>query len=374
MGLTLAIGAFGVALFTELGQLMNLPSGWLYAIHPNLGWISAILVAVVLVVLVVHVRDKVPGRGVVVTYAVLMVGMVLVVNYFVPYIWLRGHHHTAEFIPVPQADAMLEDDDDVFVLEIDGEARAYPRDWMMIPHIAGDTLGGEHVAMTYCALSNLPLAFDSRIDGEVGDLKVVSQVHNNLVMVNANSGQLYQQITSKSPQGDKTLDHWPAQRMPWRSFREIYPNGKVFHVVESGLLAMVDKATYALFVAGLEPHYEGPDPLFPTLRMDDDRLPPKEQIWGVNLNDEQVAYARSFLEQRPLHNTEIGGEPVLVAWFPEYETLGVFSRKVDGQTLEIAEIDVFGNTSAGKLERLPQYAHVLWMIWSHWFPETRVMA
>jgi hypothetical protein len=116
MGLTLVIGAFGVALFTELGQLMNLPSGWLYAIHPNLGWISAILVAVVLIVLVVHVRDKVPDRGVVVTYAVLMVGMVLVVNYFGPYIWLRGHHHTAEFIPVSEADAMLEDD--VFVLEI----------------------------------------------------------------------------------------------------------------------------------------------------------------------------------------------------------------------------------------------------------------
>ena len=36
-------------------------------------------------------------------------------------------------------------------------------------------------------------------------------------------------------------------------------------------------------------------------------------------------------------------------------------------------IDVFGNTPEGKLERLPQYPHVFWMVWSHWFPDTRVM-
>jgi hypothetical protein len=108
--------------------------------------------------------------------------------------------------------------------------------------------------------------------------------------------------------------------------------------------------------------------------MDDDRLPPKEQIWGINLNGEQVAYTRGFLEKNPLHNTTIGGKPVLVVWFPEYETLGVFSRVVGGQAVEIDEIDVHGNISEGRLDRLPQYPHVLWMIWSHWFPATKVMA
>jgi len=30
IGLSLAAGLFGVALFTELGQLLNFPSSWLY--------------------------------------------------------------------------------------------------------------------------------------------------------------------------------------------------------------------------------------------------------------------------------------------------------------------------------------------------------
>lgn len=374
IGLSLAAGLFGVVLFTELAQLLDLPSSWLYAVHPNLGWISVLLVIVVLFILYLHFRHQLLGRRQVIAYAVVMLGMVFVTNYFVPYIWLRGHHHTAEFISVAEADALLEESDDVFVLEIDGEARAYPRNWMMVPHIAGDTVGGEEVVMTYCALTNLPQAFSSYIDGDKANLKVLSQVHNNLVMVDTNSGEMYQQITNTSPPSGKSLAPRAGQRMPWRSFKTLYPEGRVFRTVDSGLLGLLDKITYKLFMLSLDSHYSGPDPLFPTLRLDDDRLPIKEQIWGVNLGGEQVAYALSYLQKTPVHNTMIGGQPVVVAWFPEFETLGVFNRHLNGRDIEVSEIDVYGNTPEGKLERLPSYPRVFWMVWSHWFPSTKIMS
>jgi hypothetical protein len=374
IALSLAAGFFGVTLFTELGQLLNLPSNWLYAVHPHLGWVSVFLVIVVMFVLTLHFRYQLLGRRMMVSYAVVMLGMVFVTNYFVPYIWLRGHHHTAEFISVSEADVLLSDSDDIFVLEIDGEARAYPRNWMMVPHIAGDTVGSEEVVMTYCALTNLPQAFSSYIDGDKANLKVLSQVHNNLVMVDTNSGELYQQITNSSPGSGQKLDPRPGQRMPWRSFKTLYPEGQVFRTVDSGLLGLLDKITYQLFVLSLDSHYTGPSPLFPTLNLDDDRLPIKEQIWGLNFGGEQVAYALSYLQKTPVHNTVIGGQSVVVAWFPEFETLGVFNRHVNGHDIEVSEIDVYGNTPDGRLERLPSYPHVFWMVWSHWFPSTKVMS
>ena len=79
-------------------------------------------------------------------------------------------------------------------------------------------------------------------------------------------------------------------------------------------------------------------------------LPPKEQVWGLNLNGEQVAYTQGFLEKNPLHNTTVGGKPVLVAWFDEYETLGVFSREIDGHVIEVAKIDVYGKPGCAKCE------------------------
>lgn len=373
MVLSLAAGLFGVTLFTELGQLLNLPSNWLYAIYPQLGWLSVLIVICALYVLYQHLKHGKMSRRLVIGYVIVVAGMIFVTNFFVPNIWLRGHHYTAEYISIKAADNLLEEEADVFVLEMGGEARAYPRDWMMLPHIAGDTLGGESVTMTYCALSNLPLAYSSNIDGKPAHLKVVSQVHNNLVMVDKNTGELFQQITSSTPDQRLQLDPRAAQRMPWRSFKHLYPGGKVFRVEESGLYGLIDKITYALFVSGLEPHYNGPDPLFPTLRLDDDRLQAKERIWGVNIGGEQVAYTRSYLEKERLHNTTIGGEPVLVAWFPKHETLGVFSRTVDGRLVEVTDIDAYGNTSDGKLTRLPQYPHVFWMVWSHWYPQTKVM-
>ena len=374
MALTVAAGLFGSVLFTEAGQIINLPSSWLYAVYPTIGWVSILVAVIVLYVLVQHLSQGVLQRKLVIGYVVVIAGMIFVTNFFVPEVWLRGHHHTATFIPVSEADEFLEEDADVFVLEINGEARAYPRDWMMLPHIAGDTVGGEDVVMTYCALSNLPLAYSSAIDGKEAHLKVVSQVHNNLVMVDTNTNVMYQQITSSTPDNSQTLDPRAGQRMPWSSFKQIYPQGLVFRVVEKGPYAWLDKITYALFVYGLEPHYNGPDPLFPTLRLDDDRLPVKEKIWGLSLGGEQVAYTRSFFEKQPVHNTVVGGEPVVVAWFPEYETLGVFSRRIGGQEIKVSEIDVYGNTGEGKLKRITQYPHVFWMVWSHWYPETKVMS
>jgi hypothetical protein len=373
MTLSLAAGLFGSVLFTELGQLFNLPSSWLYAVYPHLGWVSVLVGLCVLFVLYQHFKNGKLSRRLVVGYVVVVGGMIFVTNFFVPNVWLRGHHYTAQYISIAEADTLLDAEADVFVLEIGGEARAYPRDWMMLPHIAGDTLAGESVTMTYCALSNLPLAFSSSIEGKPAHLKVVSQVHNNLVMVDKNTDELFQQITSSTPDQRLQLDHRASMRMPWRSFKKLYPDGKVFRVVESGPYALIDKITYALFVSGLEPHYSGPDPLFPTLRLDDDRLTAKERIWGINLDGEQVAYTRSYLERENLHNTTIAGKPVLVAWFPEYETLGVFSRSINGRVIQVSEIDAYGNTAEGKLERLPQYPHVFWMVWSHWYPQTKVM-
>ena len=372
--LTLLVGVFTSVLYTELGQLLNMPSAWLYSLYPYLGLGSIIIVVIVLYILFLHFRFGFMRRRLAIAYAVLIAGMIFVTNFFVPEVWLRGHHHTAEYISISEADGLLDDDADVFVLELNGEARAYPRDWMMLPHIAGDTLGEEDVAMTYCALSNLPQAFSSSIDGQQANLKVVSQVHNNLVMVDKNTGTLYQQITASTPDNSKTLEPRAAQRMPYHAFKQLYPDGMVFHVVESGPYAWIDKITYTMFVKGLEPHYNGPDPLFPTLNLDDNRLPLKEQIWGINIGGEQVAYTQQFFAKQPIHNTTIGGEPMVVVWFPQYETVGVFSRWLNGSVIEVSDIDAYGNTKHGKLSRLPQYPHVFWMIWSHWYPQTKVMS
>lgn len=43
--------------------------------------------------------------------------------------------------------------------------------------------------------------------------------------------------------------------------------------------------------------------MYRTLELADNRLPQKEQIWGLDLNAEQVALARSFFTDPLVYNT-----------------------------------------------------------------------
>ncbi len=56
-------------------------------------------------------------------------------------------------------DAWLDDDTIVFGVEIDGDARAYPRSVMEVREMVNDTLGGRDFAMPYCTLCGAAQVF-----------------------------------------------------------------------------------------------------------------------------------------------------------------------------------------------------------------------
>lgn len=375
MLLTAACGLFLMALFTELGQLLNLPSDWFYAVFPSLSAMSVIILLVAIVVILLARRQSLFSGRVLTLYGLFTLGTLFAANMFVPDVWLRGQHHSANYQSIADIGSQLSDDADVLVLEHNGDARAYPRDQLMVPHIAGDNVGGEELVMTYCALSNLPQVFRSEVEGEAADLEVVGQLHNNLVMHDTETGVLYQQILGVDPVSGAGLNPFPTQRMPYGSFRKLYPDGKVFIPADNGfLLNTLDALTEWAFGATLASHYDlsSPEPLFPTLSLQDDRLAAKEQVWGVRLNDETVAFTKGFFVGNRVFNTTIGGQPVVVVWYSDYETFGFYNRELNGEPVIVETIDPYGNTPDGKLERLPSYPGLFWMIWSHWFPESQV--
>ena len=364
----LAIGALGAVLLTEAGQILNLPRDWVFTYYHYRVEISLGLVAVTALLLFLHFRERSDKHWLAAGFTAAMLACLFFINLFAPYVWLRAQHHSAVFISIDEADQQLRSDDDVLVLEVNGDARAYPRDWIMVPHIAGDKVGGEEVVMTYCALSNLPQAFTSTPDGQESNFRVIAQVNNNLIFSDTESGELFQQITGQGEYYDTRPESYPVQRMPWFAFKELYPEGKVF----SPRPNLLDRMTIALFNSALVDHYRG-DPLFPTLSMTDNRLDPGEPVWGLQVGDQSLAVPSSvFGDEDRLEYVTLSGRPVVIAWFAEYQTLGAFYADRDNQTLAVDEVDPYGNSNAGKLQRVQLFPGVLWMVWSHWFPETQI--
>ena len=61
----------------------------------------------------------------------------------------------------------VDDDEQVLVVEVGGEARAYPVQVLTHHEIVNDTVAGVPVAVTYCPLCASGVAFDRRVAGRV---------------------------------------------------------------------------------------------------------------------------------------------------------------------------------------------------------------
>ena len=361
------IGVYGSIALTEAGQLINMPRSWVFDFFEYRVGVSAFIAVLLVFVLVINLKIRLFRPIPSAFYICSILACLFFINLFAPEFWLRSQQHTAEFISLSEANTLLEDNADVFVLEIDGDARAYPRDWMQLPHIAGDKVGGENTVMTYCALSNLPMAFNPKLNGQDTNFRVIAQVNNNLIFTDRNSGELIQQITSTAEYSQAKLKEYPVQRMPFSSFKKLYPNGKVF-LFKPNLL---DSLTLKLFDAALPAHYEG-DAMFPTLRMDDNRLANGEAIWGLKEGDKQVAITKNAFDKSSVIKLKLDNKDIIVIWFEELATVGAFYSEPAINIQSISDIDPYGTAAGVKLKRANLYSYVPWMIWSHWYPKTNV--
>ncbi|GEA52695.1 hypothetical protein VIN01S_34990 [Vibrio inusitatus NBRC 102082] len=364
---SLLIGAYGSVALTEAGQIINLPRDWVFGYFKHKRKLSIAIAILAAVVVFSAVSNSLFTPIGLTLYALAVVACLFFINIFAPIMWLRTQQYGAKFMSVAEAESRLADDTDVFVLEIDGDARAYPRDSMQVPHIVGDKVGGKETVMSYCALSNLPVAFNPNINGKDTDLKVIAQVNNNLIFTDTKTGELYQQVTATGEYSKTELEQYPVQRMTWGAFKALYPEGKVFDYKPNAL----DKLTLKLFDNALKDHYAG-KPLFPTLNMNDKRLDSSVKIWGVVDGNEAVAaHPESFSETSKIQ-TEINGKSVLFVHFESYQTVGAFW--VDhSRDWTNAEISVYGECEGEKLPRAKLFSGMPWMVWSHWFPHGSIL-
>lgn len=310
----------------------------------------------------------------------------------------RSQQHAANFVPVSEAPRYLQlsldkahfgpkswatvDDIEVLVLETDQGAYAYSDYYLLQPHVVkGGTIQGEEVIMTYCGLTNLGIAYSPVIGGQELDLTVMTQLKNNLVLVDKNSGQPIQQlmgIQERDPQQRK-MKEWPTVRMPFRAFRHLYPNGMVFineipDFTENPVLALWDRLVrngMMLWGVGLN-WLDNDQPAFPTIEFKDTRLPMKELVYAISVNGEHVAYSIGFIKQQGnIINTIIGGAPIVINYDSQLDVVTAFFKNDEAP---VNKIDVFGKIPGGvQLERVNTLkSKLFWFVFVEFYPDTDV--
>jgi hypothetical protein len=305
-----------------------------------------------------------------------------------------------QFVSVPEADAWLEAVEPVILIQVDGDARAYPIQILMWHEIANDTVGGLPLTITFCPLCNTAIAFKRTVNGQVLDFGTTGRLrYSNLIMYDHQTETWWQQATGEAIVGEQTgtqLEFYPAAMISWQDFKTKYPDGSVLSR-ETGFARDYGKNPYFGYddIDQTPFLYSGETP---------DQLPPMARVLTIDLNDEAVAYPYDVLSEAKVINDSVGGQVVVVFWaqgtasaldtgsIPEGRDVGAataYSRLLDGQirTFKIAdgkildeqtnsEWNIFGQAVSGELKgkQLTPVVSInhFWFSWAAFKPETRI--
>ena len=205
--------------------------------------------------------------------------------------------------------------------------------------------------MTYCGLTNMGIAYSPVIDDQPLELSVMTQLENNLVLFDHNTGEPIQQIygTMEGQPERGMMKEWPTVRMPLASFEALYPDGRVFvneipSFSEKPLVAPWDRVTrHVMMYNGVSLQWVGDDPAFPTIEEFDERLPRKSLIYGLNVGDDYVAYTADFIRaQGGVINVQVGGRDVVLAYDEQWDAIGAFYNDTGAP---VEAVSIMGETA-----------------------------
>ncbi|KAA3643348.1 MAG: DUF3179 domain-containing protein [Chloroflexi bacterium] len=306
-----------------------------------------------------------------------------------------------QYISVSEADEWLDDVEPIAVVEVNGEARAFPIQVLMWHEIANAEVGGQAVSVTFCPLCNTAIAFNRELDGLVMDFGTSGRLRfSNLIMYDRQTETWWQQATGEAIVGEqvgKQLEFLPMAMISWLDFKENYADSLV-----------LSRDTGHSRNYGSNP-YAGYDDInrSPFLFIGPEtpgELPAMARVLTVELGEETIAYPYSVMAEVGVVNDSVDGTELAVFWQPgvasaldaatissgeDVGAVEVFSRELNGETLSFSfengvivdeqtgsEWDVLGRAISGELageqlEKLVGINH-FWFSWAAFKPETKV--
>jgi len=271
----------------------------------------------------------------------------------------------------------------------DGQtAIAYPHHILDWHEVINHQVNGFFMTITYCPLTGTGIGWPQNIDGFETEFGVSGLLYNNnLITFDRNTGSNWSQITSQAVNGPKIGTQIPIFQLVetrWSTWKEMFPNTKVASR-DTGWDRPYGQYPYDDFRSN---H----DELFFPLTVDDQRLPRKERVHGLIVNDQvKVFRFDSFGSDNTLIFDTFQDEELVVVGNVDRNYIVSFFRKLaDGsspnfQVLDEGKVilgddqgnkwDIYGNPVAGTLQEplIPTRSFMgFWYAWGAFFPSPEI--
>lgn len=278
----------------------------------------------------------------------------------------------------------LTDDEPVFGVEIDGDARAYPLRILDWHEMANDVVGGRPVALAYCTLCGSGILFDTHrqgaprlIFGSSGFL-----YRSNKLMYDRGTSSLWNQFTGRPVVGPFSkapirLDVLPLVIDSWAGWRAAHPETRVLSLETGYTRDYTPGRPYGQYFASAEL-------MFPA-RVTDKSLAAKAQVFVARVGDTPKAWPLARIAEEPVINDRIGTLDVVLIGDAASRTVRAFERRgmlfepiagerrrvrSEGAVYEVAE-DGLVDPQGESLPRIPGHI-AYWFAYQSYFPDQKV--
>jgi hypothetical protein len=287
----------------------------------------------------------------------------------------------------PAKDAgYLADTNIVFGIEVNGDARAYPKRILAWHEMFVDQVGGVPVAGVYCTLCGTVILYDTVVDGVNHELGTSGFLYRaNKLMYDRATQSLWYSIWGEPVIGPLAesgirLNRRSVVTTTWGEWRRRHPDTQVL-ALDTGYERDYDEGkAYAAYFATDELMFNTP--------FRDTRLKNKDEVLALVLPEvpqETLAIAQNFLLETPVYHDRLGELELVVLTDRSggnrvYATGPVRFASWDQETTAVDSTGTSWKLTESALEapdgrrlaRLPSQ-RIFWFGWLGSYPQTRLV-
>jgi hypothetical protein len=260
----------------------------------------------------------------------------------------------------------------VLGVSINGEAKAYPIQFLGYHHHIQDTVGGKPIMVTYCTVCRTGRVFEPIVNGKKEKFRLVGMNHFNAMLEDATTKSWWRQVT-----GEAITGKLKGQQLP-----EVYSTqtslADWLQLNPRSLIMQAD----VNFIKSYDSSFKFESGASRSKLTGTDSLSWKDKSWviGVKTGNERKAYDWNRLKKEKLIQDKIGTTPVLIVLSKNDKSFFAFQRPNDNSAFSLSgdtllfdnhkyRIDGKGIDTTFSLKSLPA-SQEFWHSWRTFNPGT----
>ncbi|SDE30447.1 Protein of unknown function [Dyadobacter soli] len=228
----------------------------------------------------------------------------------------------------------------VIGVEANGEAKAYPIQYIGYHHQVRDSLGGKPIMVTYCTVCRTGRVFEPTVEGKPETFRLVGMDHFNAMFEDSETGSWWRQVNGEAiagPLKGKMLPELASTQTSLSQWLKLHPDSKVMQPDP------IYRATYdsmSRYESG-----RGKSALTKT-----DTLPWKDKSWvvGIQAGGAAKAFDWNRLKKEHIINSQVGTVPVALVLSADHNSFFAFDKGIN-EAFTFRNDTIFTQTSTHNL-------------------------